>query len=93
MQKVQAMQRVMQEEPLYMVKPRGGHKVRETASTLVRDPNLDATVLILQELENDHEFLCAPIPLFPVQRLIHLKGSHASMSLARFTYCLPMHAS
>ncbi|BDA41097.1 probable inactive ubiquitin carboxyl-terminal hydrolase 54 at C-terminar half [Coccomyxa sp. Obi] len=57
MQKVQAMQRVMQEEPLYTVKPRGGHKVRETASTLVRDPNLDATVLILQELENEHEFL------------------------------------
>lgn len=67
MQKVQAMQRVMQEEPLYTVKPRGGHKVRETASTLVRDPNLDATVLVLQELENEHEFLCAPSLSVPNQ--------------------------
>lgn len=60
MQKVQTMQRVLQEEPLYTVKPRGGHKVRESASTILRDPNLEATSLILQELENEHEFLCVP---------------------------------
>ncbi len=65
MQKVQTMQRVMQEEPIYTVKPRGGHKVRETASAVVRDPNLDATALILQELENEHEFLCVPF-CFPI---------------------------
>lgn len=64
MQRVQAIQRVMQEEPMYTVKPhRSGHKVREAASTVVRDPNLEATALILQELENEQEFLCAPLPL------------------------------
>lgn len=66
MQKVQTMQRVLQEEPLYTVKPRGGHKVRESASTILRDPNLEATSLILQELENEHEFLCVPpLPIRP----------------------------
>jgi hypothetical protein len=57
LQKVQQIQRVVHEEPTY-VKPRG--KVRETSAAIVRDPNLEACTVILQDLENDHEFLYAP---------------------------------
>jgi len=58
LQRVQAIQRVVQEEPIYNVKPRSNHKLREAAATTVlRDPNLEAAALILQELENEHEFL------------------------------------
>jgi len=55
LQKVQAIQRVMQDEPVF-VKTRGG-RYRDTANAVVRDPNLEAANLILQELENEHEFL------------------------------------
>ena len=55
LQKVQAIQRVMQEEPVF-VKTRG-RGYRENANAMVRDPNLEAANAILQELENEHEFL------------------------------------
>lgn len=62
LQRVQTIQRVVAEEPMYTVKPSrasgGGHKARE-AAPVMRDPNLDAATAILQELENEHEFLCA----------------------------------
>lgn len=45
----------MQEEPVF-VKTRVG-RYRDTTNAVVRDPNLDAANLILQELENEHEFL------------------------------------
>ena len=45
----------MQEEPVF-VKTRG-RGYRESANAMVRDPNLEAANAILQELENEHEFL------------------------------------
>ena len=65
LQRVQTIQRMVAEEPMYAVKPSragggAGHKAREAAPSM-RDPNLDAATAILQELENEHEFLCAPM--------------------------------
>ncbi len=38
------------------VKTRGG-RYRDTANAAIRDPNLEAARVILEELENEHEFL------------------------------------
>ena len=65
LQRVQNIQRMVAEEPLYTVKPTragaGSHKPVREAATVVRDPNLEAATAILQELENEHEFLCAAL--------------------------------
>ncbi len=66
---MQTIQRMVAEEPLYSVKPAragggGAHKPLREAAAVVRDPNLEASTAILQELENEHEFLCARPPAY-----------------------------
>lgn len=88
--KVQQIQRLVHEEPVYTMKPRGGnYKAREAATTIVRDPNLEACTAVLQELENEHEFLCVPSSSYGCMLCKHIL--FAQIILGSFTAVFPPH--